>query len=426
VKTVVKSLSLECDWKRLSEQFAPLSLQLKRQEMKQRLENSNSRKDRLDVKEPAGQLKTTDFLSKQYLLIEVNTMMGQVFRTRKAQFLGTFGAILLLIGGTVWVEASLPKYEPKIPLGLDEDAFHVPKDNPLTKEKIELGRLLFFDKRLSKDNTIACSTCHAPALAFTDGRPVSAGIKGQLGGRSAPTAINRGFSKVQFWDGRAPTLEDQSIGPFVNPIEHGFADHDELVSKINKIGGYKKLFKGVFRTDAITKEQVGKAIASFQRTLISGNSPFDKFDWDGDEKAISESAKRGRKLFFGKAECSLCHIGTNFSDEKFHNIGVGWDKESVDAGRYQVTKVKKDTGAFKTPTLREISKTAPYMHDGRFATLEEVVEFYDEGGVDNPFLDKQIVPLNLTDSEKRDIVAMMRTLNGEGWQHVKAPTSFPE
>jgi len=354
-------------------------------------------------------------------------MIKQNFRTGKASLFGAVGAIFLLIGGAMWAEAlSQEVYEPEIPLGLDEEAFLVPEDNPLTKNKIELGHLLFFDKRMSKDNTISCSTCHIPTLAFTDGQPVSAGIRRQQGGRSAPTAINRGFSKVQFWDGRAPTLEDQSIGPFINPIEHGFADHDELVSKISKIGGYKKLFKDVFGTDSITKEQVGKAIASFQRTLISGNSPFDRFDYDGDEKAISESAKRGKKLFFDKARCNLCHFGTNFSDEQFHNIGIGWGGENLDVGRYNVTKDKKDIGAFKTPTLREISRTAPYMHDGRFATLEEVVENYNGGGIKNPFLDNQIIPLKLTDSEKRDLIEMLRTLNGEGWQHVKAPTSFPQ
>jgi len=354
-------------------------------------------------------------------------MIGKIFRTGKAQLLGAVGAILLLIGGTVWVEAaSQEAYEPEIPLGLDEDAFHVPEGNPMTKEKIELGRLLFFDKRMSKNNTISCSTCHIPTLAFTDGQPVSAGIRRQQGGRSAPTAINRGFSKAQFWDGRAPTLEDQSIGPFVNPIEHGFADHDELVSKISKIGGYKKLFKDVFGTDSITKEQVGQAIASFQRTLISGNSPFDRFDYEGEEQAISESAKRGKNLFFDKARCNLCHFGTNFSDEKFHNVGIGWGGETLDVGRYNVTKDEKDIGAFKTPTLREISRTAPYMHDGRFATLEDVVEHYNGGGVKNPFLDNQIIPLNLTESEKRDIVEMLRSLIGEGWQHAKAPTSFPK
>ena len=161
--------------------------------------------------------------------------------------------------------------------------------------------------------------------------------------------------------------------------------------------------------------------------MISGNSSFDRFDYDGDEKAISESAKRGKKLFFDKARCNLCHMGTNFSDEKFHNIGIGWDdSDTLDLGRYRVSKNEKDLGAFKTPTLREISKTAPYMHDGRFATLEEVIEHYNKGGVKNPFLDNQLVPLNLTKSEVKDLIAMLRSLEGEGWQHVKAPTEFPQ
>ena len=354
-------------------------------------------------------------------------MTGQNFKIRKAPLLGLVGGILLLIGGVMGAQAASQEvYEPEIPLGLDEEGFHVPKDNPLTKNKIELGHLLFFDKRISENNTVSCSTCHIPALAFTDGQPVSTGIKHQQGGRSAPTSINRGFSKIQFWDGRAPTLEAQSVGPLTNPIEHGFPDNDAVVARINKIEGYKKLFKNAFGTSAITIEQVGKAIASFQRTLISGNSPFDRFDYDGEEKAISESAKRGKKLFFDKARCNLCHFGTNFSDEKFHNIGIGWGGEHLDVGRYNVSKDKKDIGAFKTPTLREISMTAPYMHDGRFATLEQVVEHYNSGGVKNPFLDNQVIPLELTESEKRDLIEMLRTLNGEGWQHVKEPTSFPK
>ncbi len=354
-------------------------------------------------------------------------MTGQNLKNGKAPLLVAIGVTLLLLAGALGAEAASEKvYEPEIPLGLDEEGFQVPKDNPLTKDKIELGRLLFFDKRMSDDNSISCSTCHIPALAFTDGQPVSAGIRHQQGGRSAPTAINRGFSKVQFWDGRAPTLEAQSVGPLTNPIEHGFPDNDAVVARINKIEGYKKLFKNAFGTGAITISHVGKAIASFQRTLISGNSPFDRFDYDGDEKAISEAAKRGKKLFFDKARCNLCHFGTNFSDEKFHNIGIGWGGENLDVGRFNVTKDKKDLGAFKTPTLREISMTAPYMHDGRFATLEEVVEHYNGGGVKNPFLDNQIIPLKLTESEKQDLVEMLRTLNGEGWQHAKAPTSFPK
>lgn len=351
----------------------------------------------------------------------------RTFKARLAKFSGALIMLLLTVGISVSVYAeSQNSYELEIPLGLDEDGFKVPEDNPLTKEKVELGRLLFFDKRMSRDNSISCSTCHIPQLAFTDGQPVSTGIKHQQGGRSAPTAINRGFSQVQFWDGRAATLEDQSVGPLTNPIEHGFVDNDAVIAKINSIEGYKKLFKESFATDAITIKHVGKAIASFQRTLISGNSPFDKFDYDGDETAISESAKLGKKLFFGKARCNLCHFGTNFSDEKFHNIGIGWGEEAVDVGRYNVSKETKDIGAFKTPTLREISLTAPYMHDGKLATLEEVVEHYNGGGVKNPFLDNQVIPLKLTDSEKKDIVEMLRSLNGEGWQNVKVPTSFPE
>lgn len=340
---------------------------------------------------------------------------------------------LTLLGIAFFLAGAAPKaqkvteeeFELEFPLGLDEDTFQVPESNPLTREKIDLGHLLFFDKRLSKNGSIACASCHIPSLAFTDGQPVSTGIHRQQGGRSAPTSINRGFGNSHFWDGRAGTLEEQSVGPLFNPVEHGFQSNEELVAKLNQIPGYKKLFQKVFGEN-ISVQNIGKAIASFQRTLLSGNSPFDRFDWDGDEKAISESAKRGRKLFFGKARCNLCHFGTNFSDEKFHNIGIGWDGETLDVGRFHVTKKKEDIGAFKTPTLREVSRTAPYMHDGRFSTLMQVVNHYNRGGVKNPFQDNQIIPLKLTEEEKKDLVEMLRTLNGEGWQHATAPNSFPE
>jgi cytochrome c peroxidase len=316
-------------------------------------------------------------------------------------------------------------YKLTLPFGLDPAGVVIPEDNPLSKDKIELGRLLFFDKRLSRDNTIACASCHMAQFAFTDGKPVSTGIKGQKGGRSAPASLNRLFSKAQFWDGRAATLEEQSVGPFINPVEHGFANHDEMIAKMKKIPGYQKLFKQVFGGD-ITIDGVGKAIASFQRTIISGNSPADRFDLGGDEKAISPEAQKGLLLFREKARCTKCHSGFNFTDEKFHNLGIGWDGDHIDLGRYAVTKNAEDIGAFKTPTLREISRSAPYMHDGRFKTLEEVVNFYNKGGVKNPHQDNLIIPLELTDEEKRDLVAFLRTLNGEGWQQVKAPTAFPK
>ena len=320
---------------------------------------------------------------------------------------------------------STTEYKLKIPFGLEETSVVIPADNPMTNEKIELGRLLFFDKRLSQDNTIACANCHLAKFAFTDGKPVSTGIRGQKGGRSAPASFNRVFSSGQFWDGRAATLEMQSVGPFTNPIEHGFANYDVMRAKMMKIAGYRKLFKQVFDED-ITIDNVGKAIASFQRTVLSGNSPADRFDQGQEAGAISAEAQHGLLLFREKARCTKCHSGFNFSDEKFHNLGLGWDDNKVDLGRYMVTKNPEDIGAFKTPTLREIARSAPYTHDGRFKTLEEVVNFYNQGGVKNPHQDPLIIPLELTDEEKRDLVQFLQTLNGEGWQHVKAPKSFPQ
>ncbi|HEY6084219.1 MAG TPA: cytochrome c peroxidase [Nitrospira sp.] len=310
-------------------------------------------------------------------------------------------------------------------VGLEDANSYVPADNPLTKKKVELGRLLFFDKRLSKNNSIACTSCHMPTLAFTDGQAVSSGVNHQQGGRSAPASINRVFAKGQFWDGRAETLEAQSIGPFVNPVEHGFVDYDEMIKKMNGLEGYRTLFKEVFGGE-ITSENVGKAIASFQRTILSGNSPVDRFDSGGDEKALTPGAQQGLELFRTKARCTRCHSGFNFSDEKFHNIGIGWDTNTVDLGRYMVTKNTEDIGAFKTPTLREIARTAPYMHDGRFGSLEEVVNFYNQGGIKNPHLDNTLIPLELTEQEKRSLVEFLRSLNGEGWQDVTVPVEFPQ
>ena len=349
-------------------------------------------------------------------------------------------ALTLLVAAGLAVPlmgAAAPKQDGKAPapsgeqfmlpelLGLEDANTFVPQENPLTAKKVELGRFLFFDKRLSKNNTIACASCHIPAMAFTDGQPVSTGINRLQGGRSAPASINRVFSTAQFWDGRGATLEDQSVGPLVSPVEHGFVNHDEMVKKLKGIEGYRRLFKEAFGSDIAT-EAVGKAIASFQRTILSGNSPADRFDVGGDQEALTEDAQRGLTLFRGKARCTRCHSGFNFSDEKFHNIGIGWDTNTVDLGRFMETKNPEDIGAFKTPTLREISRTAPYMHDGRFATLEDVVNFYNQGGIKNPHLDNTIIPLELTAEEKHDLVALLRSLNGEGWQQITAPTEFPQ
>ncbi len=310
----------------------------------------------------------------------------------------------------------------KVPLGLLPIQW--PKDNPYTPEKAELGRMLYFDTRLSADNSVSCATCHHPKFGFADGAAVSTGIKGQKGGRSAPTVLNRAYSLAQFWDGRAATLEEQAGGPMANAIEMGNT-HEDVIAKLKGIPGYVAEFQKAFGTPEISMVNVTKAIATFERTVLSGNSPYDKYK-AGDKKALTPDQLRGMDVYFNKAKCDGCHEGINLTANSFHNVGVGMDKAHPDAGRYEVTKNEADWGAFKTPTLREIANTAPYMHDGSLKTLEEVVEFYDKGGIKNKNLDEKIKPLNLTEQDKKDLVAFLKALSGEGWQHIKTPEKFPE
>ncbi len=291
----------------------------------------------------------------------------------------------------------------KVPFGLKP--VPVPADNPLTLEKVELGKQLYFDPRLSCDETVSCASCHDPKKGWSNGTPFATGVRSQVGGRSSPTIINAAYSELQFWDGRALRLEGQALGPIQNPIE---MDHklEDCVSKLNKIPGYKEQFQKVFGTD-VTPENIAKAIASFERTVLSGNAPYDHYK-AGKKDALSPAAERGMKLFFGKAHCSACHTGPNFSDDSFHNIGVGMKAEKPDLGRFEVTKVLGDKGAFKTPTLREVARHAPYMHDGSMKTLEEVIEHYDRGGIPNAQLDEEVFPLKLTAVEKSDLVTFMK------------------
>jgi cytochrome c peroxidase len=306
----------------------------------------------------------------------------------------------------------------KIPLGLDTN-LNFPKDNPPTPEKVELGRLLYFDKRLSKDGTISCATCHNPKQGWTDNEVVSTGFHNLKGTRSAPTVINATYMLSQFWDGRAKDLEEQSLGPIINPVEMAHT-HEGMVANLNKISGYAPLFQKAFGDPTISKERVAMAIASFERTVLGGNSRYDRYS-KGDKTAMNESEIRGMNLFFGKANCTRCHVGSNFSDSDFHNLGVGMDKPKPDLGRFQVTKEEKDKGAFKTPTVRDITKTFPYMHDGSEKSLEEVVEFYDKGGSPNPHLDAKIVKLNLSPQEKADLVAFLKALDSEPYPMVEEP-----
>jgi len=271
------------------------------------------------------------------------------------------------------------------PLGLDLYR-PVPEDNPLTKERVALGRKLFFDKRLSRDGTVACATCHDPRRSFTDGRPVAVGIEKRAGTRNVPTLVNRVYGRVFFLDGRAATLEKQAIEPILNPLEMNLT----LADIKTRVG--------------LESEEVTRALASYVRTIVSGNSPYDRYT-NGDAKALSAQAKAGLAVFRGKARCTTCHAGPNLSDERLHNTGIAWrDGQLADVGAGQ--------GNFKVPTLREVARTAPYMHDGSLKTLEEVVDYYDRGGNANPNLDEDLHPLHLTAEEKSVLVEFLRSLSG--------------
>jgi cytochrome c peroxidase len=318
---------------------------------------------------------------------------------------------------------------PEAPLGAEINLSSL--SEPPSPEKVRLGRWLFYDKRLSADNTVACATCHRPDHAFSEPTAVSTGIGGQKGRRKAPSLVNQADALLPhfFWDGRAGSLEDQALGPIGNPIEMGMNNMpNALADKLTAVEGYRPYFRAAFGTDAITGERIAKALVAYEQTRMSGNSAWDRWRYDRDEKAVSDQAKHGHELFFGKAKCRQCHAGNNFTDSKFHNLGVGWDpvaKRFSDEGRFVVTKNEADRGAFKTPTLRDVTKHPPYLHDGSVSTLREVVELYNRGGRKNPYLDVKVEPLRLTPAEIDAIVAFLATLEGEGYQD-KAPHAFPQ
>ncbi|HTW23229.1 MAG TPA: cytochrome c peroxidase [Candidatus Baltobacteraceae bacterium] len=320
-----------------------------------------------------------------------------------------------------------------------------PADNPQTPAKIALGEKLFFDPRLSADGTVACATCHDPARAFTDGRPVSVGIHGRAGQRNSPTILNALYNVAQFWDGRAKTLEEQAELPIVNPSEMGQPNIEAAVAAVAAIPEYQRAFKDVFGNPP-NGADLARAIASYERSQVSFGSPFDHF-MAGDQGAISDSAKRGWQLFNSKARCNKCHALTDtspdstfFMDRDFHNIGIGIIRHNVNAlsckaeslvnsrnakaidqaaietdlsalGRFLVSKKETDIASFKTPGLRNIVMTAPYFHDGSQATLWDVMDHYNKGdGVRDPYLDQDMQPLALTEDEINDVIAFLATL----------------
>ena len=268
-----------------------------------------------------------------------------------------------------------------------------------------LGKRLFEDRRLSRDSTVACSDCHRADLAFTDGVARAKGVGGQVGPRNSPTLVNRALGQTQFWDGRSRTLEDQAPGPITSAAEMGL-DAKEAVARVAADPGYRRSFRQAFG-GAPTMERMAQAIGAYERTIYSVDAPFDRF-MAGEQAALSAPAQRGLKLFGGKARCGECHAGANFTDEQFHALGL-----QGDAGRGTVTKDPKDQGRFKTPTLREVARTAPYMHDGSIATLLEVIDYYDRGGAEHPNLDPKMTKLSLTREEKEDLVAFLHSLSGQ-------------
>jgi len=321
---------------------------------------------------------------------------------RSATF--ALGALVTLVSCRV-----VDQYRVTVPLGLDLFA-PVPAENPLTRERVALGKTLFFDPTLSADRRVSCASCHRPRYTFSDTSATSLGARGGAGTRNAPSLSNAVYRNAFTWDGRAGTLEEQVLRPIENPLEMDLP-LAQLLSRVRAEPSYRRDFRRAFGTDP-TPQAIAWALAAYLRTLRSGDAPIDRYR-AGDTTAISPAARTGFELFIGKAGCSTCHVGPLFTDGDFHNTGVAWrDGRFVDVGRGAVTGRAEDMGRFKTPSLRNIARTPPYMHDGSKRSLEEVVDFYDAGGQPNPGLDTFIQPLRLTHTEKLDLVAFLRALTG--------------
>ena len=306
----------------------------------------------------------------------------------------------------------------QVPLGLPPAP--IPRENLPTANSIALGRRLFYDTMLSKDNSLSCASCHRPELGFKDARERSTGVAGARGRRHAPTLVNAVYSAFLFWDGRAGSLEAQADGPITDSLEMN-QTHEVLTARLQSDPRYKALFQSAFGTDDITMERIATALAAFERMMLSGNSAFDRYKYQGQKDALSAAQIRGLAIFTDpkKGNCSACHtIGPDyalFTDNDFHNTGegVGADGEFTDQGRFEVTKRDSDRGAFKTPTLRNVAVSGPYMHDGKLKTLKDVVDFYAGGGNSNPYLDKRISAIQLSGRDRADLVEFMKSLTGE-------------
>ncbi len=319
---------------------------------------------------------------------------------------------------------------PVPPLGSPADFASVPW---VTPEKVRLGRWLFYDARLSADGTVSCATCHEPEHGYSEDRPTSTGIRGQVGKRKAPPVLNAAWPiyPVFFWDGRAGSLQEQAKGPMENPIEMGNS-HQGVLRTLAGVEGYRPYFRQAFGDDRLDIDRVAEAIAAYEATRLSGDSAYDRFD-AGDERALTPLARQGRDLFFGRARCSACHLGPNFTDSRFHDVGVGWRPPPPgrppadgyrDPGRFAVTRDPRDLGAFKTPTLRDVTRHPPYMHDGSMRTLREVMEHYQRRGDASPNLAPDVALARFTPGEIPALIAFLEALDGTGFADTP-PRIFP-
>jgi cytochrome c peroxidase len=311
---------------------------------------------------------------------------------------------------------------PTPPLGLPPVVW--PTDNPYSAARVELGRYLFFDPRLSANGKVSCAACHSPEHAFAGGDPAPVGVTGKPLRRRVPTIINRAYGRSQFLDGRAATLEAQILGPVTDPNEMGTTPK-AAADAIAKIAGYQPLFERAFGDSKVDFQRITYAIATFERTILSGNSAYDRYV-NGDKHALSPSAKRGLQIFERTGECTECHNGFNLTNEKFASLGIGPDQHPPDLGVAEISKKSRDEGKFKVPTLREVVHTGPYMHDRRDKTLDDVLEFYRKGGQPSRYLDSRIAPFFLDAAAKADLTAFLESLNGEGWQQIRAPEKAPQ
>ena len=321
------------------------------------------------------------------------------------------------------------------PYGIEEFFAGAPAPEPA---RVRLGRWLFYDTRLSGDGSLSCATCHRPEHAFSEPRPVAIGVGGQRGRRKTPSLVNLAARTILdpdndigpafFWDGRAKTLEEQVLVPIADAAEMGLP-HSEMLARLSAIRGYRPYVREAFGSEAFTRERVAAALSDYVRTRRSGNAPYDQWAYGKNGRAMSERAQRGSDIFFFGGRCAVCHAGFNFSDGLFHNLGVGWNAATqtfADEGRAIVTGNAGDRGRFKTPGLRDVAKRAPYMHDGSLATLEDVVEFYNRGGVANPWRSARIArPINLSAEDAGALVEFLKALNGEGYLDA-APKHFPK